>query len=78
MDGFDKLKNQPSDEDGGENRKTMPRMMARLEELMEEYDEKIRGCSTIVDGMILATQMVRDFIPEKPSVIRFLQLVIEL
>ncbi|KAH8756365.1 hypothetical protein F5883DRAFT_468726 [Diaporthe sp. PMI_573] len=56
-DGFDKLKNGLSDEDGREKSKTMPRIMARLEELREEYDEKIRSCGTIVDGMILATQM---------------------
>lgn len=65
-DSFDNFKLQPPSGDDGEQSKTMPRILARLEELDEEYDEKIRSCSTIVDGMILATQMVRHFIPERP------------
>lgn len=58
-DGFDQPKSQLSDEDGGETGESMFRIRARLEEIREEYDEKIRSCATIIDGMILATQMVR-------------------
>lgn len=73
LDGFEKLNNQPSDENDGEKEKTMPRMMERLEEL-KEYNDKIRSCGTIVEGMMLATQMVRDSIPGEPSAIRCLQM----
>lgn len=58
-EGFDQLKDQPSDENNGEMDESMHRIRTRLEEIREEYDEKLRSCATIVDGMILATQMVR-------------------
>lgn len=64
-DGFEKPKDELSDRDGCEIGESMPRMRARLEEIVEEYDEKIKSCGTIVDGMILATQMVRDPIEVK-------------
>lgn len=35
------------------------RIELRLGELIGEYEEKIRECATIIDGMILATQLVR-------------------
>lgn len=65
-DGFEKLNDKLPDEDGCELGESVPRMRARLEEIKEEYEEKIRSCGTIVDGMILATQMVREPIPVKP------------
>lgn len=34
------------------------RIRKRLKELRGEYDEKIRSCNIMIDGMILATQMV--------------------
>lgn len=58
-DCFENLKNQLSDKDCGEWERSLLRIKVRLEEIREEYDEKIRGCGTIVDGMILATHMVR-------------------
>lgn len=59
MDSFEKLKDQLSEEDCDEREKSLFRIKVRLEEIKEEYDEKIRSCGTIVDGMILATHMVR-------------------
>lgn len=35
------------------------RIEQRLGELIGEYDEKIRECATVIDGMVLATQLVR-------------------
>lgn len=35
----------------------------RLVELNGEYDEKIRQCTDIIDGMVLATQLVRGSFP---------------
>lgn len=35
------------------------RIQHRLIELIGEYDEKIRECAIIIDGMVLATQLVR-------------------
>lgn len=58
-DGFEKLNDKLPDQNGWKRGESMPRMRARLEEIREEYDEKIRSCGTIVDGTILATQMVR-------------------
>lgn len=34
------------------------RILARLKELEGEYDEKIRQCTNIIDGMVLAAQLV--------------------
>lgn len=34
------------------------RIKQRIHEIISEYDEKIRACATIMDGMTLATQMV--------------------
>lgn len=65
-DGFGKLDDKLPDQDGCEMGQSMPRMRARLEEIREEYDEKIRSCGTIVDGTILATQMVSEPVPAKP------------
>lgn len=35
------------------------RLKARLQDLVDEYDEYIRQCTQIVDGLTLATQLVR-------------------
>jgi hypothetical protein len=36
------------------------RIKERLLQIINEYDEKIRACSTAMDGMSFATQMVRE------------------
>lgn len=42
------------------------RIMARLGELEGEYDEKIRQCTNIIDGMVLAAQLVRFLLQQAP------------
>lgn len=38
---------------------TSERIEQRLVELIGEFDEKIGDCVTVIDGMVLATQLVR-------------------
>lgn len=38
---------------------TGERIEQRLMEMIGEYEEKIRECTTVIDGMVLATQLVR-------------------
>lgn len=42
-------------------------IQARLQQLILEYDERIRQSSLVIDGMNFATQVVSSFLPGSPS-----------
>ncbi len=48
--------------DAGEGLKTGRRIRKRLREIRDEYEDKVRECGMVIDGMALSAQLVGNYL----------------